>query len=359
MADTQQVVTHFELPETVTQIAALGEGFINDTFVVTTSGNKYILQRKNKTVFPDIPGMMDNIAKVTEHIRKKAVLAGKDPLRATLQLVKTRDGRYYYVDPQGDFWTCCVSIENSITHQTADTLELVTAGGEGLGQFQELLADFPGTLSDTLPGFHNIRYRFEQFDLSVARNAAQRTVGLKAEIAAVYQRKERMLDFYRKIETGEIPRRVSHNDTKLSNFLFDKEGNVLCAIDLDTVMQSSVLFDFGDAIRSYANTAAEDEPNLKKVSVDLARYTAFSLGYLSRANRFLCPAEKEHLAFSALYITFEQYLRFLMDYIDGDTYYKTSYPHHNLVRALCQLALLQSMETQYPKMQEIINNIQL
>lgn len=357
MTDTQLIVTHFNIPEAIIQVAPLGEGFINDTFLVTTATTRYILQRKNKAIFPNVPGMMDNIHKVTSHIRAKAVAQGKDPKKATLQLVATHDGHWYFQDAQGDFWACCVFIEDSVCYSTADRLDLIYAGGVGIGQFQAQLADFEGTLVDTLPGFHNIRFRFEQFSQAVANNKAQRTSTLAAEIAQIFARQERMMAFFHLIETHVIPTRISHNDTKISNFLFDKDGNVMCAIDLDTVMQSTVLYDFGDAIRSYTNTCAEDEPCTEKISMDLARFEAYTKGYLSCAAQFLNEAELEFLAFSAKYITFEQYLRFLMDYIDGDTYYKIHYPQHNLVRAHAQLALLQSMESQYDAMLKVVKTI--
>ncbi|HPS25101.1 MAG TPA: aminoglycoside phosphotransferase family protein [Bacteroidales bacterium] len=377
MTDAQLIVTHFCIPEPVTKVAALGEGFINDTFLVETAGTqRYILQRKNKTIFSNVPGMMDNIARITEHIRSKG--------QETLQLLATEDGKWFYTDNDGEYWACCVFIENSVSYECADTPGLIRSGGMGVGQFQSLLADFEGTLEETLPGFHNIRYRFEQFAEAVKNDAAGRLGGcsgadreepeesetesgegsseepgvreLRQLVNEIWRRKPAMMDFYRLIENGDIPKRISHNDTKLSNFLFRKDGSVLCAIDLDTVMQSSVLYDYGDAIRSYSNTCPEDEKDPGKVRMDPERFTAFTEGYLSEA-RFLNETEKDRLVFSALYITYEQYLRFLMDYINGDTYYKIRYPTHNLVRARAQLALLKSMEAHYNLMQQTVKTI--
>lgn len=345
MTETELVVTHFNIPERISEVRPLGEGFINDTFIIVTSGKRYILQRKNKAIFPNIPGMMDNIDKVTRHIRQKG--------HVTLQLTPARDGKWYFLDDENEYWACCEFIENSVCYQTASSPELIYAGGVGIGQFQALLADFEGTLEETLPGFHNIRYRFWQFDDALAKDAAGRNKSVRPEIDEVLARKEQMMDFFQLIENGTIPKRISHNDTKISNFLFKENGEILCAIDLDTVMQSSVLYDFGDAIRSYANVCAEDEKDTSQVRMDLARFDAYTKGYLKEAACFLNATERKKLAFAAIYITFEQFLRFLMDYMNGDTYYKIRYPEHNLVRAQSQLALLRSMESQYDAMVKV------
>ncbi len=361
MGDAQLIVTHFCIPEHVTRVAALGEGFINDTFLVQTSAKQqYILQRKNRSVFPNIPGMMDNINKVTSHILSKG--------GTTFSLTATKDGTWYHRDPDGEYWACFTFIPDTITFEHAENMDLVRAGGQGVGLFNSRMADFEGQLEDTLPGFHNISYRFDQFagSLNLARsrssdanesNGISHLEEVSLLVEEVYSRKEQMEAFWELVRSGTLPRRVSHNDTKLSNFLFDKDRQVVCAIDLDTVMQTTVLFDFGDAIRSYSNPFPEDHPRLEEVKMDLERFSAFSQGYLSKAAWFLNKEEKTHLAFSALYITYEQFLRFLMDYIDGDTYYRTRYPGHNLVRARSQLALLKSMEAQLPAMQQVLSEI--
>jgi hypothetical protein len=350
MSDAQVIVTHFCIPEHVTRVSVLGEGFINDTFLVETSSpQKYILQRKNRSVFPDIPGMMANIDKVTRHIRSKGAV--------TLTLVPGKNEDLYYIDNEGEYWTCCTYIPDTYTYEQASDKEMIRAGGEGLGMFHSQMADFRGTLTTTLPGFHNIRYRFSQFSDSAKANRAGRLTDVASLVKEIYSRQEKMESFYKLIAEGSIPERVSHNDTKLSNFLFDRQKKVVCAIDLDTVMQTTVLYDFGDAVRSYANAFAEDHPVSSRVVMDPDRFYAFSEGYASRAAWFLNDTEKLHMAFSALYITYEQFLRFLMDYIDGDTYYRIRYPTHNLVRAQSQLALLKSMEDQYDLMQENLHSI--
>ena len=351
-----QVIRNFKIEGTIVEVKPLGEGFINDTFIVRTGEGTpdYILQRKNHKVFPDVPAMMDNIVAVTEHIKKKV----SDPMRETLTVIPTVDGKYCYKDEDGNFWAVCVLIPDTVTYATADTLELVRQGGIGIGRFQALLADFDKPLAEVIKGFHDIRYRFGQWDASLARDAAGRKDGLADEIYFVESRRKEMLDFWSLVEDGTIPRRVTHNDTKLSNILFDaRTGKALCAIDLDTVMSSTSLNDVGDAIRSYANSTVEDDPDYGAVRFCLDKFEAYMEGYLSERGATLTASEKEWLAFAPLYITYEQVLRFLMDYIDGDTYYRIHYPEHNLVRTRSQMALLRSMEEAYPEMQKTVKNL--
>lgn len=367
------IACRFGICGQISEIKALGPGFINDTMIVSTTDesgerHRYILQRKNHIVFPDVPGMMQNISLVTEHIRKKVTAEGGDPLREVLTIVRREPGSMtqeekqspagdlYYRDRNGNFWAMCLFIEGSVTYEKADTPALAYKGGEGIGKFQAYLADFTTPLNETIKGFHNIRWRFAQWEEAIKRDAAGRVSELAEEIGWIESRKEEMLAFWSLVENGEIPTRVTHNDTKISNILFDKDGNVLCVIDLDTCMSSTSLNDFGDAIRSYTNTGAEDDRDLSKVSMSLEMFRAYTEGYLSQRKSTLTPKELEYLAFSARYITFEQVLRFLMDYIDGDKYYKTNAPDHNLVRTRAQYKLLQSMEEQYGAMQEIVRN---
>ena len=337
------------------EVKPLGEGFINDTYVVATDGPfRYILQRKNKNIFPDVPAMMDNITAVTAHIKQKVA----DPLRETLTVILARDGKPYFLDDDGEYWAMCLYIEDTVTYDVASTPEMARQGGIGIGRFQSLLADFDKPLAQVIKGFHNIRWRFTQWDASLAADRAGRKASVAKEIAFVEARREHMLSFWTMVEDGTLPQRVTHNDTKLSNILFDRRsGEVLCAIDLDTVMSSTSLNDVGDAIRSYANATVEDDPHYDKVALRLDMYEAYMDGYLSQRKDTLSDSEKDWMAFAPLYITYEQVLRFLMDYIDGDTYYKIRYPEHNLVRTRSQIALLCSMEDRYPAMQDIIRRL--
>ena len=347
------IAQRFALEGTIADIRALGDGFINDTFIVKTEGEApdYILQRKNHIVLPDVPAMMENIRKVTEHIKAKV----ENPLRDTLTVIPTTDGSLYHKDEEGNFWAVCTFIPNTTTYDRADSTALAYQGGKGIGRFQAQLADFTEPLAEVIKGFHNMRYRFEQWDEAVRADKAGRVASLAEEIGWIESRREEMLGFWALVENGTIPTRVTHNDTKISNILFDADTKeVLCAIDLDTVMSSTSLNDVGDALRSYTNTGAEDDPDLEKVSMSLDMFRAYIEGYLSERAATLSESEWEWLAFSGRFITFEQVLRFLMDYIDGDTYYKTKYADHNLVRTRAQYKLLQSMEAQYDQMVDIV-----
>ena len=349
------IAAQFALEGEIETIKPLGEGFINDTFTVVTVGDapNYILQRKNHIVFPDVPGMMDNILAVTNHIKAKV----SDPMRETLTVVPAKDGKLYVQEGE-NYWAVCVFIADTSSYDRADSVELAYQGGVGIGRFQALLADFDKPLNETIKGFHNIRWRFQQWDETIANDPVGRVAEVQEEIGWVEARRKEMLDFWSLVEDGTIPTHVTHNDTKISNILFDKPtGKVLCAIDLDTVMSSTSLNDFGDAIRSYTNTGAEDDKNLDNVELSLDMFRAYAEGYLSEQRASMTQSELDWLAFAGRYITFEQVLRFLMDYIDGDKYYKTAYADHNLVRTHAQYKLLQSMERQYEEMCEIVKSL--
>ena len=350
-----KIANQFDLAGEIAEIKPLGEGFINDTFVVKTEGDapNYILQRKNHIIFPDVPGMMENIKSVTEHIKAKVA----DPLRETLTVIPAKDGKLY-VEEDGNFWAVCLFIPDTTSPSRADTPELAYQGGLGTGRFQALLSDFTKPLNETIKGFHNIRWRFQQWDETIAADPVGRVAQVQEEISWIESRRKEMLEFWSLVEDGTIPTHVSHNDTKISNILFNEsDGSMLCMIDLDTVMRSTSLNDFGDAIRSYTNTGAEDDRNLDNVSMDINMFKAYAEGYLTEQKATIAQSELDWLAFSARYITFEQVLRFLMDYIDGDKYYKTAYPEHNLVRTKAQYKLLQSIEQQYEEMCNIIKSI--
>jgi len=351
-----EIANKFQLDGEIVEIKTLGEGFINDTFIIKTEKGHpdYILQRKNKNIFSPIPAMMENIQKVCTHIKQKVEKTGGDPMREAMTVIPATDGKLYFLDDDEEFWTVTLFIDNTVAYDAAKTPQLAYAGGKGIGKFQSLVSDLKEPLTDILPGFHNIRYRFNQWDEVLSKNPVGRKEKVSEEIGWIENRREEMLKFWELVENGTIPTRVTHNDTKINNILFDKSNNVLCVIDLDTVLNSTVLNDFGDAMRSYTNTGLEDDPNLENVSMNIEIFEAFTKGYLEETKSFLTEKEKEYLAFSAKYITYEQVLRFLMDYIDGDNYYKIKSPEHNLIRTKAQYKLLQSMEEQYEKMKEIV-----
>ncbi len=358
--ELKKIATQFQLEGTVEIIETMGEGFINDTFIIRTTGEStpdYLLQRKNKRIFTNVPAMMENIQKVCAHIKVKVVARNGDPIREAMTVIPAKDGKLYFLDEEGEFWAVCLFISDTISYNSAKTTELAFQGGKGIGKFQSMVADLNEPLTDILPGFHNIRYRFGQWDKVLANDPVDRKAKLAMEISWIENRREEMLNFWKLVEIGEIPTRVTHNDTKINNILFDQNGEVLCVIDLDTVLNSTCLNDFGDAMRSYTNTGEEDDADLSKVSCNISIFEGFTRGYLSETIGFLNEKELEYLAFSAKYITYEQVLRFLMDYIDGDNYYKIKHPEHNYQRTIAQYKLLISMEEQYPEMCRIVSNV--
>lgn len=347
-----EIAKNFVLEGKIEEIKPLGEGFINDTFIIKTEGNSpnYILQRKNKSIFSPIPAMMENIQKVCMHIKGKVEAADGNPMREAMTVIPASDGKLYFLDQEEEYWAVCQFIEDTIAYDNAETPELAYAGGKGIGKFQSMVSDLKEPLTNILPGFHDIRFRFKQWDEVIAKDPVGRKADVAEEISWVESRRKEMLDFWKMFEDGTLPTRVTHNDTKINNILFDKKGEVLCVIDLDTVLNSTALNDFGDAMRSYTNTGLEDDQNLENVSMDIEIFKAFAKGYIEEAKSFLTDIEVEYLAFSAKYITYEQVLRFLMDYIDGDNYYKIKSPEHNLVRTRAQYKLLLSMEEQLDEM---------
>lgn len=352
----KKITQEFDIEGDIIDIKQLGDGFINDTYVVTTNIKNYILQRKNHNIFKDVPSMMLNIFNVTNYLRQKVEKAGGDTEREVMRIIGKKNGDLYHKTEEGEYWTLTLMIDNINSYNSASSEDIAYEGGRAIGNFQLQLSLYKEKLHDILPGFHNMRFRYEQWDTAIKENSVGRVTELTKEIEWVTSRRDEMLKFWTLVENGTIPMRVTHNDTKINNILFDNDGKALCVIDLDTVLSSTVLNDFGDAIRTYANTGEEDDTNLERVTMDINMFRAFTKGYLSAAKHFLTPIEKEYLAFSARYIVFEQVLRFLMDYINGDTYYKIKYPSHNLVRTYAQYALLQSIEEQYDEMIEVVMN---
>ena len=355
--EIEKIAARFQLEGTIDRVVPMGEGFINDTYIVYTKESispDYLMQRKNRRIFTNVPAMMENIRLVCNHIKHKVLAQNGDPMREAMTLVPAKDGKLYFLDEEGEFWAVCVFINDTITYQSAKTPELAFQAGKGIGLFQSMVSDLKEPLTDILPGFHNIRFRFNQWDSILENDPVDRKGKLATEISWIESRRDEMLNFWKLVEDGEIPTRVTHNDTKINNILFDLNGEVLCVIDLDTVLNSTCLNDFGDAMRSYTNTGLEDDENLDAVSCDLSIFAGFTKGYLSEAIGFLTKKEIEYLAFSARYITYEQVLRFLMDYIDGDKYYKIKHPDHNYQRTCAQYKLLVSMEDQYSEMCRIV-----
>ena len=324
-----------------------GNGHINDTFLcVTEEGKRLILQRINHGIFREPDRMMNNIAAVTEHIRRKVAAEGGDTERSTLTILPAADGASFYRDSIGSFWRLYEFVERTVTRERAENLREFSSCAEAFGRFQGWLSDFPAhTLYEVIPNFHNTPSRYRALMDAIERDPVGRVASVQKEIAFVKEREEFAGLLEREREAGRLPLRVTHNDTKLNNILFDENTiEPVCVIDLDTVMPGYSVNDFGDSIRFGANTAVEDEKDLSKVSLDLSLYEAYRDGFLKGCGGALTPREVELLPMGARMMTFECGMRFLCDYIEGDTYFRISRPDHNLDRCRCQFALLADME---------------
>lgn len=364
MADTSpssldMIIRQFQLAGGHFTYEAFGTGHINDTFLVRDDqGNPYLLQRINHQVYTDVRGMMDNISRVTKHLRQK-LAAMDDNSLVTLRVIPTQENALYYQEASGNYWRILTFISNTVAYDVATSPVQAREAGRAFGQFQALLRDLPGEpLNETIPNFHHMESRLTKFSRAQEADVAQRVDRVRDEIDFVRQRADEMLNMHCLVESGQIPQRVTHNDTKLNNVLLDPHTHqARCVVDLDTVMPGSVLFDFGDAIRTTASTAAEDEADLDQVHLHLAYYEAFTQGYLAETRAFLTDKEIEYLPFSARYMTFIMGLRFLTDYLEGDVYYKIHHPEHNLQRARNQFQLIRRMEAQYDKMVGIVRRL--
>ena len=313
----------------------------------------YILQKINTYVFRQPVEMMENISDVTEYIRAKIKKDGTSAKRLVLHFSTADEGKYYYEDAEG-FWRLSRFIDDSITFNETDNLKVIEESGKAFGEFQMYLSDYPvEKLHIAIPHFHNTVMRYGTFYESVKRNESGRKGNVEREIAEYSALEETATQMYKMQKRGELPLKVTHNDTKCNNVLFDKNTfEHLAVLDLDTVMPGLVAFDFGDAIRFTANTSAEDEKDLEKVALDVNKYDAFARGFVSVVKDTLSEKEKETLALGAITMTVECGLRFLTDYIDGDKYFSTDHPEQNLDRARCQLALAKDMIARYGEMKE-------
>jgi len=339
-----------------------GFGHINDTYVVyfrqpDGSKRKYILQWINHYVFRKPAELMRNIESVTTHLRQKVTAAGGDPYRETLTLIPTRSGEPYHKTLDGFYWRSYHFIENALTYQIPASLKHVYNAAHAFGSFQRMLDDFPpDQLYDTIPDFHNTAKRFETFVQALEADEYNRAWSVRDEIEFILRHADETRLLVDMIDQGRLPVRATHNDTKFNNVMIDElTGESLCVIDLDTVMRGSALYDFGDAIRSITNTAAEDARNLSMVHFNLEIFEHYANGYLNATLYALTPDEIAHLPFSARLMTLECGMRFLTDYLSGDVYFRTKRPNHNLDRARTQFKLLQEMEDNYEAMIRIIH----
>ena len=373
--DRVEIFKQFDIYGDLQSFQAFGKGHINNTYlsVWNQAGTqvRYTHQRINKHVFKKPAEVVENIRHITEHIAAKlaadtdikANVGGyflvEDTISASrrvLTLVPTKDGRFFYVDRDGEYWRTYLFIENASTFEKMESPALAHKVGAAVGIFQQQLSDYSGPpLHETIPDFHNMHSRYEQLDRAVALNTAGRLETVREELAFLEENRARGMILSDGLTNGTLKRGITHNDTKLNNILFDDAtGEAICLIDLDTVMPGTVLFDTGDLIRTAANTACEDEQDLSKVHFDCNIFKALIGGYLSTAGGCLTAYEKSLITESGRILTQIMAVRFLTDYLNGDIYYKTTRPTHNLDRARTQIALIKSMDSQWEQLQRIV-----
>ncbi len=355
-AIVSHVLSRFGIEGCLQSLQPIKTGHINQTYVATVDGKPYTVQTINTYVFPDAEGVMENILAVTEHLRKKVVARGGDPEREVLRFYPGADGKGYWQDSEGKCWRVYDYIDDAVTYSLAEDLQILTDAGRAFGNFQKELADFDGaSLKETIVNFHNTRQRYANLEEGIARNASGRLDTVAEEVAFFRARTKTATRLTDLIDAGKLPLRVTHNDTKFNNILIDTATHKpLAVIDLDTIMPGLAAYDFGDAIRFCANSAAEDEKDLSKVYFCMDKFEAFAKGFIGGADGFFSEEEIDSMVWGCIIMTLECGSRFLLDYIDGDKYFHTDYPTHNLDRAHTQMKLVSDMEAAFDEMQAIV-----
>ncbi len=354
--DKKQLVMQFQVEQEVASVEPYGSGHINHTYLAQMSeGKKYILQGINTTIFKDTDQLMENILNVTSYLRKEIERTGGDPKRETLTVVLTKDGKSYFTDEDGGKWRVYEFIEGAQTFDAVESDEDFYQSAVAFGKFQAMLANFPAdTLHETIPQFHDTAKRYRDFEKAVEADVKGRAAKVEKEIAFVREHSGEVSMLHDMLAKGELPLRVTHNDTKLNNIMIDADSHkAICVIDLDTVMPGLSAHDFGDAIRFGANTAAEDEPDTSKVSLSLKLFEIYVKGFLEGCGGRLTENEIKALPMGAKMMTLECGMRFLADYLEGDVYFKTSREDHNLDRCRTQFALVADMEKKWQRMCEL------
>ncbi len=350
------VSTHYDLPGVLLEYRHCNNGHINDTYHVKYANDdntvdEYIFQRINGFVFKEPLKVMGNIKEITTHVQSRKSLADCD----IISYFDNAEGCNFTLH-DGSFWRVCHYVRNSVSYETAEDPKVLRSAGYAFGRFQHLLSDLPmDRLHDTIPDFHNTKKRLDDFFGVVARDPLGKAKEVKDDIRFFEENREIASKLINLQEAGELPLRVTHNDTKYNNILMDQDScEPLCVIDLDTVMPGLSMYDFGDAIRFAANTAVEDEADLSKVGLNMVNYEEFARGFISASKDFLSDKELENMALGAIVITIELASRFLADHLNGDKYFRIHRPNHNLERARCQIKLAQDMMDKYEEMHKII-----
>ncbi len=353
MTDIAHILQAFGIDAPATPF---GNGHINRTYLVASTP-RTLLQHINTAVFTDPDGVMQNICRVTAHLRNKILAEGGDPDRETMTVIPTTDGALYYRTPEGDCYRLYTLVEGTVSPEDVDTPEALSEAARAFGHFQKMLADFPSEeLVETIPQFHDTPNRFRQLEEAIAANRANRVISSAAEIDFARKHAKYATKITDAIANGSVPLRVTHNDTKSNNVLLDRETlKAVCVVDLDTVMPGSLLYDFGDALRFGASTGAEDEVDLSKIHFDLTKFEAFTRAFLAEVGSTMTPAERELLPMSVLLMTLECGSRFLADHLNGDVYFQIHRENHNLDRCRTQFKLVAEIEAALPEMKRIVD----
>lgn len=358
----KNVIKNFQIEGNVISVERYGEGHINETYLAVIEENgkqvNYILQKINNKLFTNVDGLMNNIKSVTEYNRAKIIERGGNPDRESLSLVYTRDGKSYYYSKELDgYFRMYIFITNAVAHQKVTNPDQFYQSAVAFGEFANLLAEFDATnLYEVIPNFHNTVSRFNNFSKSLELDKFDRAKLVKDEINFVLERKAYCSKIVDLLASGEMPTKVTHNDTKLNNVMLDETTHKpVAVIDLDTIMPGSICYDFGDSIRFGCNTGAEDEKDLSKVNFDIDLFEYYTKGYLTALGDSVTKVEKDNLAFGAILMTYECGMRFLADYLDGDIYFRTHREGHNLDRARTQFKLVKDMESRFEEMNKIVD----
>ena len=357
----QEVLSAYSFPDTLMGAVRYGQGHINDTFCVICQPQdgdciRFILQGLSSAAFPHPEELMENMVGITSYLRQKITEKGGDPMRETLTVLKTKDGKDFYTDSNGKVWRLTPFIEDTECYQKA-TPDLFEASARAFGRFQYMLQGYPAhTLHEPITRFHDTENRYEKFIAALEADKLGRAASVQAEIEFVKARKADCSVAMQALRDGKLPLRVTHNDTKLNNVLIDRaSGEGICVIDLDTTMPGLSINDFGDSIRFGANHSAEDEKDLSEVNFDIELYESYTRGFLAGAQGSLTAAELEYLPWGAKLMTLECGIRFLTDYLDGDNYFRIHYPEQNLDRCRTQFKLVADMEAQFQAMHDVVS----
>jgi len=362
MMKIEAIASQFATQGTIDKVQPHGGGHINDSYRIVNAvkgAPDYLLQRVNHYVFKDVELLMQNMVLVTDHVKAKIRTASPEEVdRRSLTIIPATSGLSYFRDPDGNYWRVLRFIEDHLVFDSTTDPAIAYEGARSFGAFTAMLNDLPaGKVGTVIPDFHNMKWRLTQLRESIRKDKAGRLKEVKKEIDYVETRSRMMLTIHELGEKGAIPLRVTHNDTKISNVLFDRNKKGLCVIDLDTIQPGYVTSDFGDGIRTLTNTGEEDDANLDRVSMDLKLYEAFASGFLDSTRHILSDTEKDSLLYAGLLFPYMQAVRFLIDYLDGDVYYKTLNKEHNLVRARAQFKLTQDGEAKMDDLKKIIRKL--